>query len=180
MITDGPVSSPSFGGTRPDKSTVGRFPTATRSCSPSRKNEPAKVIKVDCRPGSCPRAISSQRRSTSINAVLSGTGITQLRDATYLVDIIARAASQHRAAMPCRCRKSRPCPMRWTSCGLTGMSGFVESSRGCQGSRYLTKRACLNVGAAERRSLQLRVNSTDAKERTKRGGAITEGLFHSH
>jgi hypothetical protein len=47
-------------------------------------------------------------------------------------------------------------------------------------ARYLTKRACLNVGAAEHWPLQLRVKSTDATERTKRGGAITEGLFHNH
>jgi 2-polyprenyl-6-methoxyphenol hydroxylase-like FAD-dependent oxidoreductase len=40
-------------------------------------------------------------------------------------------------------------------------------------TRYLTKRACLNVGAAEHRPLQLRVNSTDATERAKRGGALT-------
>jgi multidrug efflux pump len=61
-------------------------------------NEPAKVIKVGVDQGRA-RALSSQRRSNSINAVPSATRITQLRDATYLVDIIARAVPKERAKL---------------------------------------------------------------------------------
>src|SRR5262249_32400524 len=41
--------------------------------------------------------ISSQQLSNNINAVLSGTRVTQLRDSTYLIDIIARAIPEERA-----------------------------------------------------------------------------------
>ncbi len=51
-------------------------------------NEPAKVIKVDVDQGRA-RAlgISSTQLANSINAILSGTRVTQLRDSTYLIDI---------------------------------------------------------------------------------------------
>jgi multidrug efflux pump subunit AcrB len=61
-------------------------------------NEPAKVIKVDVdQDRARALGISSQQLSNSINAILSGTRITQLRDATYLIDIIARAVPEERA-----------------------------------------------------------------------------------
>jgi multidrug efflux pump subunit AcrB len=89
-------------------------------------NEPAKVIKVDVdQDRARALGISSQQLSNSINAVLSGTRITQLRDATYLVDIIARAVpeeraqletlrSQRRAGAASRWRRWRRSPMRWS------------------------------------------------------------------
>ena len=43
--------------------------------------------------------ISSQQLSSAINAMLSGTTITQLRDATYLIDIVARAVAGERATI---------------------------------------------------------------------------------
>jgi multidrug efflux pump len=63
-------------------------------------NEPAKVIKVDVdQDRARALGISSQQLSNSINAVLSGSRITQLRDATYLIDIIARAVPEERAKL---------------------------------------------------------------------------------
>jgi multidrug efflux pump subunit AcrB len=44
--------------------------------------------------------ISSQQLSNNINAVLSGTTITQLRDSTYLIDIVARAVPEDRCRVP--------------------------------------------------------------------------------
>ena len=43
--------------------------------------------------------ISSQALSQTINAVLSGTTVTQLRDGIYLVDIVARAIPEERAKL---------------------------------------------------------------------------------
>ena len=43
--------------------------------------------------------ISSQQLANSINAILSGTTITQLRDSTYLVDIVGRAIPAERATL---------------------------------------------------------------------------------
>jgi multidrug efflux pump len=63
-------------------------------------NEPAKVIKVVVdQDRARALGISSQQLSTSINAVLSGTRITQLRESTYLIDIVARAVPQERAQL---------------------------------------------------------------------------------
>jgi multidrug efflux pump len=63
-------------------------------------NEPAKVIKVDVdQDRARALGISSQQLSNSINAILSGTRITQLRDSTYLIDIIARAVPEERAKL---------------------------------------------------------------------------------
>ena len=70
-------------------------------------NEPAKVIKVDVdQDRARVLGISSQHLSNSINAVLSGTTITQLRDNTYLIDIVARAVPEERASSR-RCGTSR-------------------------------------------------------------------------
>ena len=63
-------------------------------------NESAKAIKVEVDQDRARLlGISSQQLAYTINAVLSGTTITQLREATYLIDIIARAAPEERAKL---------------------------------------------------------------------------------
>lgn len=63
-------------------------------------NEPAKMIKVDVdQDRARALGISSQQLAANINAVLSGTTITQVRDATYLIDIVARAVPDERARL---------------------------------------------------------------------------------
>ncbi len=63
-------------------------------------NEPAKVIRVDVdQDRARALGISSQQLATDINAVLSGSTITQLRDETYLIDIVARAVPEERARL---------------------------------------------------------------------------------
>jgi multidrug efflux pump len=61
-------------------------------------NELAKVIKVDVdQDRARALGISSQQLATNINAILSGTRITQMREGTYLIDIVARAIPEERA-----------------------------------------------------------------------------------
>jgi multidrug efflux pump subunit AcrB len=63
-------------------------------------NEPAKVIKVEVdQDRARALGISSAQLANNINAVLSGTRVTQLRDSTYLVDIVARAVPDERAKL---------------------------------------------------------------------------------
>jgi multidrug efflux pump subunit AcrB len=63
-------------------------------------NESAKVIKVEVdQDRARALGISSQQLSNNINAVLSGTRITQLRESTYLIDIVARAVPEERAKL---------------------------------------------------------------------------------
>ena len=63
-------------------------------------NENAKVIKVDVdQDRARALGISSQQLSNNINAVLTGTRITQLRDDIYLIDIVARAVPEERAKL---------------------------------------------------------------------------------
>src|SRR5262249_51529254 len=63
-------------------------------------NEPAKVIKVEVdQDRARALGISSQQLSNNINAVLSGTRITQMREGTYLIDIVARAVPEERAKL---------------------------------------------------------------------------------
>jgi multidrug efflux pump subunit AcrB len=63
-------------------------------------NEPAKAIKIEVDQDRARMlGISSQQLANNINAVLSGTTITQLRDATYLIDIVARAVPEERAQL---------------------------------------------------------------------------------
>ncbi|MGD9786102.1 MAG: efflux RND transporter permease subunit [Hyphomicrobiaceae bacterium] len=61
-------------------------------------NEMAKVIKVDIDQDRA-RAVglTSRQVASNINSVLSGTTITQVRDATYLIDVVARAVQSERA-----------------------------------------------------------------------------------
>ncbi|TIU99541.1 MAG: efflux RND transporter permease subunit [Mesorhizobium sp.] len=61
-------------------------------------NEPAKVIKVEVdQDRARALGISSQELADTINSILSGSKITQMRDDTYLVDIVARAVQSERA-----------------------------------------------------------------------------------
>jgi multidrug efflux pump len=63
-------------------------------------NEPSKVIKVDVdQDRARTLGISSEQLANSINAVLSGTTVTQLRDGIYLIDIVARAVPEERAQL---------------------------------------------------------------------------------
>ncbi len=61
-------------------------------------NEPAKTIKVEVdQDRARALGISSQQLSDTINSVLSGSQITQMRDDTYLIDVVARALPEERA-----------------------------------------------------------------------------------
>ena len=63
-------------------------------------NEPAKAIRVEVdQDRARTLGISSQQLANNINSVLSGSTITQLRDATYLIDIVARALPEERAKL---------------------------------------------------------------------------------
>ena len=63
-------------------------------------NEPAKTIKVEVDQDRARLlGLSSQQLANNINAVLSGTTITQLRESTYLIDIVARAVPEERAKL---------------------------------------------------------------------------------
>ena len=63
-------------------------------------NEFSKVIKVEVdQDRARALGISSQQLANNINAVLSGTPITQMRESTYLIDIVARAVPEERAQL---------------------------------------------------------------------------------
>lgn len=63
-------------------------------------NEPSKVIRVQVdQDRARALGISSQALSQTINAILSGTTVTQLRDDIYLIDIVARAIPDERAKL---------------------------------------------------------------------------------
>jgi multidrug efflux pump subunit AcrB len=63
-------------------------------------NEPSKVVRVEVdQDRARALGISSQALSQTINAVLSGTPVTQLRDDIYLIDIVARAIPDERAKL---------------------------------------------------------------------------------
>ena len=63
-------------------------------------NEPAKVIKVEVdQDRARALGISSQQLSDTINSVLSGSKITQMRDRTWLIDVVARAVPEERASI---------------------------------------------------------------------------------
>ena len=63
-------------------------------------NEPSKVVRVQVdQDRARALGISSQALSQTINAVLSGTTVTQLRDDIYLIDIVARAIPDERAKL---------------------------------------------------------------------------------
>jgi multidrug efflux pump subunit AcrB len=63
-------------------------------------NEPSKAVRVEVdQDRARTLGISSQTLSETINAVLSGTPVTQVRDDIYLVDIVARAIPDERAKL---------------------------------------------------------------------------------
>jgi multidrug efflux pump subunit AcrB len=62
--------------------------------------EMSKVIKIDIdQDRARVVGLSSRQIASNINSVLSGTTITQVRDQTYLVDVIARANEDERASI---------------------------------------------------------------------------------
>jgi multidrug efflux pump subunit AcrB len=63
-------------------------------------NEPSKAVRVEVdQDRARALGISSQTLSQTINAVLSGTPVTQVRDDIYLIDIVARAVPEERAKL---------------------------------------------------------------------------------
>jgi multidrug efflux pump subunit AcrB len=63
-------------------------------------NEPSKVVRVQVdQDRARAMGISSQALSETINAILSGTTVTQVRDDIYLIDIVARAIPDERAKL---------------------------------------------------------------------------------
>jgi multidrug efflux pump subunit AcrB len=63
-------------------------------------NEPSKVVRVEVdQDRARALGISSQALSQTINAILSGTTVTQVRDDIYLIDIVARAIPDERAKL---------------------------------------------------------------------------------
>ena len=63
-------------------------------------NEPSKVVRVEVdQDRARALGISSQALSQTINAILSGTTVTQVRDDIYLIDIVARAIPEERAKL---------------------------------------------------------------------------------
>ncbi|MGZ9060147.1 MAG: efflux RND transporter permease subunit, partial [Burkholderiaceae bacterium] len=63
-------------------------------------NEPSKLVRVEVdQDRARTLGISSQFLSETINSVLSGTNVTQLRDSIYLIDIVARALPDERAKL---------------------------------------------------------------------------------
>jgi multidrug efflux pump subunit AcrB len=93
----------------PDPTKVGEFAHDFASLlgnSPNARNinfdwnEPSKVVRVEVdQDRARALGISSQALSETINAVLSGTNVTQLRDSIYLIDIVARAIPEERAKL---------------------------------------------------------------------------------
>ena len=63
-------------------------------------NEPAKAIRIEVdQDRARVLGITSQQLANNVNAILSGTTVTQLRDETYLIDIVARAVPEERAQL---------------------------------------------------------------------------------
>ncbi len=63
-------------------------------------NEPSKIVRTEVdQDRARALGISSQALSQTINAVLSGTTVTQLRDDIYLIDVVARAIPDERAKL---------------------------------------------------------------------------------
>jgi multidrug efflux pump subunit AcrB len=63
-------------------------------------NELSKVVRVDVdQDRARSLGINSEQLSSSINAILSGSTVTQLRDKTYLIDIVARAKTEERSTI---------------------------------------------------------------------------------
>ncbi|HWX82989.1 MAG TPA: efflux RND transporter permease subunit [Xanthobacteraceae bacterium] len=62
--------------------------------------EPARVVKVDVLQDKARQlGISSEDIATTLNGVLDGTSITQIRDSIYLVNVVGRATAPERASI---------------------------------------------------------------------------------
>ena len=63
-------------------------------------NEPSRVIKVDVlQDNAAQLGITSQDIAYSLNSIIGGLTITQVRDATYLVPVVARALADERSSI---------------------------------------------------------------------------------
>ena len=63
-------------------------------------NEPSKVVRVEVdQDRARALGVSSQALSQTINAVLSGTPVTQVRDDIYLIDVVVRAQDEDRLSI---------------------------------------------------------------------------------
>lgn len=63
-------------------------------------NEPARVVKIDVLQDKARQlGISSQDIATTLNSIVSGGTVTQLRDDIYLIDVIARARDVERGSI---------------------------------------------------------------------------------
>ena len=107
--------------------------------------EPARVVKVDVLQDKARQlGVSSEDISATLNSVLNGTSITQVRDSIYLVNVVDRAlrrkasVNRHAAqlaayrsgrAKPCRSAPLLPCAMKSSSRPYGG-------GRGSRRSRY--------------------------------------------
>ena len=62
--------------------------------------EPARVVKVDVLQDKARQlGVSSEEIATTLNSVLDGTSITQVRDSIYLVNVVSRATAPERASI---------------------------------------------------------------------------------
>src|ERR1700754_488582 len=62
--------------------------------------EPARVVKVEVLQDKVRQlGVSSEDIATTLNSVLDGASITQVRDSIYLVDVVSRAMGQDRASI---------------------------------------------------------------------------------
>ncbi|MCA0278209.1 MAG: efflux RND transporter permease subunit [Proteobacteria bacterium] len=63
-------------------------------------NEPSRVLKVDVLQDKARQlGISSQDISSALNSVVGGVAITQVRDATYLINVVVRAGDSERGSI---------------------------------------------------------------------------------
>jgi multidrug efflux pump subunit AcrB len=63
-------------------------------------NEPARVVRVDIVQDKARQlGLTSADIASGLNAIFAGRGITELRDSTYLIDIIARGNDDERASI---------------------------------------------------------------------------------
>jgi multidrug efflux pump len=63
-------------------------------------NEPSRVVKVDVLQDRARQlGVSSKEIATSLNGIVGGTTVTQLRDATYLINVVARAEKSERTSI---------------------------------------------------------------------------------
>jgi multidrug efflux pump len=63
-------------------------------------NEPSRVVKVDVLQDRARQlGVSSKEIASSLNGIVGGTTVTQLRDATYLINVVARAEKSERTSI---------------------------------------------------------------------------------